>query len=305
MSETKNLAASIQSRLKEKARSSGQDFNELLHYYSMERFLYRLAQSRYCQTFVLKGALMFLVWGAPLSRPTRDIDLLGFSGNAVETLVRTMQEICLQAVEPDGITFDPDSVKGERIKEDADYEGTRIRLRGTLGKARLHLQIDIGFADVISPGPLLVEFPTILSQPAPQLQGYPRETVVAEKLEAMVHLGRIDSRMKDFYDIWLLANTFEFAGVYISNSIRQTFELRRTTFPKEIPTALSGPFAREKQGLWEAFCTRYQLKSVPRDFEPVVDFLRTFLWPVFLAFTRGSQLDATWKPGGPWKEFMV
>lgn len=302
MSETKNLAASIQARLKEKAHATQQSYNELLHYYSMERFLYRLAQSRYCQTFVLKGALMFLAWGAPLSRPTRDIDLLGFSRNAIDTLVHIMREICLQEVEPDGITFDPDSVKGERIKEDADYEGIRITLNGKLGKARLYLQIDIGFADAVSPGPLLVEFPTILALPAPRLQGYPRETVVAEKFEAMVSLGKINSRLKDFYDIWLLAKSFEFAGGNISTAIRQTFEFRRITLSNEIPVALSDLFAKEKQGQWHAFCTRYQLNGAPQDFEQVIGSLRTFLLPVILAFAEGRQLNATWQPGGPWVE---
>jgi len=302
MNETKNLPASIQSRLKEKARSSGQNFNELLHYYGMERFLYRLAQSRFCHAFVLKGALMFRVWDAPLSRPTRDIDLLGYSGNAIDTLVQIMQEICLQEVEPDGITFDPVSVEGERIKEDAVYEGVRILLSGLLGKARLYLQIDVGFADVISPGPLLIEFPTILSLPAPHLQGYPRETVVAEKFEAMVSLGSTNSRMKDFYDIWLLANTFEFTRGSIINAVRQTFEFRQTALPKEIPVALSDPFAIEKQGLWQAFRKRYQLIGAPQDFVRVITYIRTFLSIVTPAVSEEERLRATWKPGGPWKE---
>jgi len=142
-----------------------------------------------------------------------------------------------------------------------------------LGKARLYLQIDVGFADVISPGPLLIEFPTILSLPAPHLQGYPRETVVAEKFEAMVSLGSTNSRMKDFYDIWLLANTFEFTRGSIINAVRQTFEFRQTALPKEIPVALSDPFAIEKQGLWQAFRKRYQLIGAPQDFVRVITYI--------------------------------
>ncbi|MCJ7624113.1 MAG: nucleotidyl transferase AbiEii/AbiGii toxin family protein, partial [Anaerolineaceae bacterium] len=179
----------------------------------MERFLYRLAQSKYQDQFVLKGALIFLAWGAPLSRPTRDIDLLGLTDNAVEHLITVVKEICQQPVESDGVVYDSSSVFGETIKEGTDYEGVRIRLLGLLGNARAKIQIDIGFADAISPGPIPLIYPTLLDMPSPKLLGYSRESVIAEKLQAMVYLGSINSRMKDFYDVWILSRQFIFDGV--------------------------------------------------------------------------------------------
>jgi predicted nucleotidyltransferase component of viral defense system len=202
--EIKNLPASIQNRLLTQARSSGRPFNELLQYYTIERFLYRLTQSRFADRFVLKGAALFRAWGLATFRPTRDIDLLGYTRNDVENLVSIIQEVCGQDVQPDGIFFDAKAVHGERIKENSDYEGVRIRFGGTLGKARLHLQIDIGFEDIITPGTKIVAYPVILKMPAPKMQGYPPETVVSEKLHAMVFHGSVNSRMKDFFDVWVL-----------------------------------------------------------------------------------------------------
>ena len=189
--EIKNLPASIQDRLLNQARSSGRPFNELLQYYAIERFLYRLAQSKYTNHFVLKGALLFRAWGFAAFRPTRDIDLLGNISNEVENLVTIMKDVCGQEVQADGIHFDPETVRGERINEDADYEGVRIRFEGKLGKVRLHLQIDIGFSDIVTPASKTVNYPVILKMPAPKMQAYPPETVVSEKLQAMIFLGAL------------------------------------------------------------------------------------------------------------------
>jgi predicted nucleotidyltransferase component of viral defense system len=177
----------------------------VLQYYVIERFLYRLSQSRYRHKFLLKGALIFLAWGMTQYRPTRDIDLLGYTSNDIGKLVGIIQEICSLPVPEDGLIFEPQSVQGERITEDADYEGVRVRFQAHVGSSRLHLQIDVGFADVVSPEPQSLNYPTLLSMPAPELRGYPPESVVAEKLQAMVFLGTINSRMKDFYDLWMLA----------------------------------------------------------------------------------------------------
>ena len=245
--EKKNLPASIHERLLNKAKSSGRPFNELLQYYGIERFLYRLAESPYRDRFILKGALIFAAWGAPLSRPTRDIDLLAHTSNSINNIVAIVTAICNQDVQPDGMTFDPASVVGEKIKEQDEYEGVRVRFRGYLGNARVNMQVDMGFADVVSPAPELVEYPTLLDLPRPHLRGYPRETVVAEKVHAMVTLGAINSRMKDFYDLWLLARKFSFDGASLSEAIRNTFAHRATRIPNEMPVGLTDEFAREKQ----------------------------------------------------------
>jgi len=189
MSEVKNLPASIRQRLLNKAHDTNRPFNELLQYYAIERFLYRISRSSYSDKFILKGALMFLAWGASVYRPTRDIDLLGFTTNELDAVARIIQEVCVQEVEPDGLTFDRYTVQSERIKEDADYEGVRVNLVGYLSKVKIPLQIDIGFADVVSPAPVMLKYPTILRMPAPHLRGYPPESVVSEKLQALVLFG--------------------------------------------------------------------------------------------------------------------
>jgi predicted nucleotidyltransferase component of viral defense system len=189
----------------------------------MERFLYRLSKSPYADNFILKGALMLTVWEAPLTRPTMDIDFLGRIENSVETLVKVTREICQQEVEPDGVVFDVTDIDAERIAEDADYEGIRIRFRGSLDTARFVIQLDIGFGDIIVPSPESMNYPTILDLPAPHLRGYSRESTIAEKLEAMVKLGILNSRMKDFFDIWFMSRQFNFDGTTLTDAITKTF----------------------------------------------------------------------------------
>jgi hypothetical protein len=184
----KNLAASVQARLQNHARSTKRPFQELLQYFAMERFLYRLSKTPHRARFVLKGALMLHVWDAPLARATKDVDFLGRLDNSLENLERVVREVCATDVEPDGMAFDPATVTTERIKEDADYEGVRVRFVGLLGKARITMQIDVGFGDVVTPGAETITYPALLDFPAPELSGYPRETVVAEKFQAMVYL---------------------------------------------------------------------------------------------------------------------
>jgi predicted nucleotidyltransferase component of viral defense system len=185
----KDVAASVRQRLLNKARESGRPFNEVLQYYAMERFLFRLSKSRHSRRFVLKGALMINVWKGPLSRPTMDIDLLGRGSNAVEDLITTFKEICLISVEPDGLAFDPDSIEGERIVEDADYEGVRIRFRANLGNSRISMQIDVAFGDVIVPSASAANYPSVLDSLPLALHGYSRESAIAEKFQVMVKLG--------------------------------------------------------------------------------------------------------------------
>ena len=298
--EIRNLPASIHERLLQQARGSGRPLNELLQYYAIERFLYRLSRSRYADQFVLKGALLFRVWGLPAFRPTRDIDMLGFTSNDVENLVAIVREVCMEVVPEDGIRFDPGSVKGERIKEDADYEGVRLRLVGFLGRTRLNLQLDVGFGDFVSPAPVMRPYPTILSMPVSELRSYPPESVVAEKLQAMIYLGSANSRMKDFYDLWMLSEKFEFDGEVLPEAIRHTFEHRDTNIPENEPVAFSEKFATEKQAQWAAFLKSGTITDAPEQLDMILTRLREFILPLFESIRASRKFRKTWKVGGPW-----
>lgn len=185
----KNTAASVRQRLLDEARATGRPFNELLQYFAMERFLYRLSVSPHCEDFVLKGALMLATWQVSHTRPAKDIDLLGQLANDIDSIAAAVRETCGQQVEPDGLDFITESVQAEPIAEDAEYEGVRVRFLGKLGTARVTMQLDVGFGDVVVPGPVTLDFPTILDHPAPRLRGYTRESLVAEKLHVMVKRG--------------------------------------------------------------------------------------------------------------------
>lgn len=248
----------------------------------------------------LNGVNMFIAWEAPRSRATRDIDLLGRMPNTVEKFEAMVREVCETKAEPDGIVFNPRSVEGERIKEDADYAGVRVRFLGTLGQARAAMQIDCGFGDVVTPGPKEVDYPTILDMPKPRLNGYPRETVVAEKFEAMVKLGMLNTRMKDFYDIWLLAKQFDFVGEDLCRAVHKTFAHRKTELSTE-PVALSSEFSgsSDKQTQWRAFLRRTGLNHAPQDLGEVVSSLREFLLPVAKTAAAGRS-PGDWVAPGPW-----
>ena len=202
----RDLGASVRQRLLNQSRAQNRPFQELLQYFAMERFLYRLAKSPHADRFILKGALLLTAWRAPASRPTMDIDLAGRTNNQLDHIQEVVSAVCGVAVNPDGIEFNRDSIEVSRIKEDADYEGVRVLFHATLARARIPMQLDIGFGDVITPGPTEVEYPTMLDFPAPVLRAYPKETVVAEKLEALTALGLLNSRMKDYYDLSLIAH---------------------------------------------------------------------------------------------------
>jgi len=298
----RDIAASVRQRLLNNARERGRPFNELLQYFAMERFLYRLSKSRYANNFVLKGALMFTVWEAPLSRPTMDIDFLGQVNNSIEATVTVIKEICRQKVEPDGITFDLTGIKGESITENAGYEGARVRFHGSLGTAHFTMQLDIGFGDVVIPAPASLEYPTILDLPAPRILGYSKESTIAEKFEAMVKLGALNSRMKDFFDIWLLSRQFDFEGQRLAAAIEKTFSTRGTNIQSE-PIALTNSFAEDpaKVAQWRGFIRKNRLNNVPQDFGEVIKAIAVFLGPVAKTLAADRSFEATWKAPGPWR----
>ncbi|HEY5730130.1 MAG TPA: nucleotidyl transferase AbiEii/AbiGii toxin family protein [Anaerolineales bacterium] len=292
--EKKYLPASIHQRLLNKARQSGRAFNELLQYYAIERLLYRLSISEYSELFTLKGALIFNVWGLTNLRPTRDIDLLGHTQNTIDSVVKIFQDLSKLEVEPDGIEFDPLHIHGERIKEDAEYEGIRITMAARLGNTRLAIQIDIGFADVVTPAPERLDYPTILDFPAPHLYGYPPETVIAEKFQAMTVLGMANSRMKDFYDVWTLITHFEFEGRVIQTAIERTFQNRSTELPTEEHIVFSDEFAENKGDQWNAFSRKLQDEDAVM-IDQIIATMRDFLFPILDASQQGTVFKKKWK----------
>ena len=295
----KNLPASIRQRLLNRARNDRRPFSELLQYYAMERFLYRLSQSVYVDRFILKGALMLRVWRSPEVRPTMDIDMLGRTSRVEADIALQIQDILTVDVETDGLAFDPASIQTERITEDADYEGIRIRFLGALGSARINMQVDIGFGDIVYPEPEKSDLPTMLDSPAPRLLCYSRESSIAEKFEAMVKLGMLNSRMKDFYDIWLLSRQFNFNGSRLTEAIRLTFERRGTELPTEID-AFTETFIEAKQTQWAAFRKRLGQDHIPVSFRESAASVDNFLSPIVEVFSSGKQSPTTWTAPGPW-----
>ncbi len=295
----RNIAASIRQKLKNQARQSKRPFAELLQYYAMERFLYRLTQSSHANRFILKGALMLRVWQSPQFRPTMDIDMLGKTSNEIDSICTQVTDI-ISVETDDGVAFDPGTIRGERIKEDADYEGVRVRFIGTLDNARVNMQIDIGFGDIIHPEPIEADLPTILDSPPPRLLCYSRESTIAEKFEAMIKLGILNSRMKDFYDIWLLPRQFEFDGSELAEAIRLTLENRGTEIP-DVITAFTDEFVMAKGKQWAAFRKRLNLEQVPADFAEVVAGVESFLQPIASALSAGGQFPEKWSISDYWE----
>ena len=299
MTRPRNVSASVRQRLLNLARSDRRPFGELLQYFAMERFLHRLSESAHADRFILKGALMLQAWHAPTIRPTMDIDLLGRTSSAEAELAQQLRDILTVPVAPDGLAFEADSLRTERITEGTDYEGIRVRFPGALGTARVRMQVDIGFGDVVYPEPVAMELPTVLEFPAPLLLCYRREAAIAEKLQASVKLGMLNSRMKDFYDIWLLSRQFDFDGPELTEAIRRTFRRRGTELPSELE-ALSGPFVADKQTLWTAFRSRLRQEHLPVSFAEVAAALSSFLSPVVAALVAGEPTPHHWKAPGPW-----
>jgi len=297
-----NLAASVRQQLLNQARDKGEDFNLVLTRYALERLLYRLTRSQYADRFVLKGAMLFAVWANRVYRPTRDLDLLGYGDSSQQTLTKVFQEICLTDAEPDGLVFNANSVRINEIREHQEYGGCRVQLVAYLANAQINLQIDIGFGDVVRPEAERIDYPTLLDFPAPRVWAYPREAVVAEKLQAIVALGMANTRMKDFYDLWVIASQFSFSGPSLVEAIKATFARRGTQIPSEVPIALSEAFSQDpgKTTQWRAFLRRSGLEESGAEFSQVIAELRTFLIPPILTASKGEALMQSWIEGGLW-----
>ncbi len=261
---SRNLAASVRARLKQHADATQQDFNLTLTHYGLERLLYRLSVSEHASNFLLKGALLFTFWYDIAHRPTRDADLLGYGPDDVDTAVRTFRDICLTPAE-DGVVFDPDTVKGTIIRKEAGYGGVRIDMQATLDGARIALQVDIGFGDAVTPAPQAISYPVLLADlPAPQLRAYPKYTVIAEKFHAVCLLGLANTRMKDYFDLWVLLDDTTLEAPVMRRAIDATFERRKMALPTTVPVGLTDTFARDltKQTQWKAFLKKNQLGPI-------------------------------------------
>jgi hypothetical protein len=248
----------------------------------------------------LKGAFLFLAWGESVERPTRDLDLLAEGASDIERLERIFRELCELEVESDGVVFVADTVRGRMIREQAAYDGIRINLDVRLGKAALQLQIDVGFGDAVVPPPIEIEFPVLLEFPCPKLRGYRPETVVAEKCEAMVALGLVNSRLKDYNDLWRLASTRDFEGPVLALAIRAVFERRQTAIPDGIPAGLTDAYSEQWGVQWFGLLNRFGVDDPPSLME-TLDLLRRFLLPVFESLAADEELENTWTPPGGWQ----
>jgi hypothetical protein len=271
---SRNLAASIRARLKQRADATKQDFNLTLTHYGLERLLYRLSVSPHAANYLLKGALLFSLWYEQPLRPTRDADLLGFGPDDIDSAVSAFREVCQIEVD-DGITFEPDSVKGSLIRKEAGYGGVRVDLQAKLDGARIALQVDIGFGDAVTPAPESVSYPVLLDElPAPQLRTYPKYTVVAEKFHAMCLLGMANTRMKDYFDLWVLLTEGGLEPAELRRAIVATFDRRKLALPATLPSGLGDAFAQDvaKQRQWAAFLKKNRLQAP--DLAAVVGLLR-------------------------------
>jgi len=300
---TSDRAASIRQKLRNLAREREEDFDYVLRQYVMQRLLYRLSRSEYTGQFLLKGALLFWVWNEDLHRPTRDIDLLSFGDNDVPHLESVFRQIVSQ-YEDDGLEFDVASVSGIEIKEDADYSGVRITGFANLKNARIPFQVDIGYGDAVVPAAEEVTLPVYLDLPAPQLKAYPVYAVIAEKFQAMVMLGIANSRMKDFYDIRVIAQSMILDGNILAQAIKATFETRKTTISSEALTLFSDEFKQDtgKSTQWNAFLNKNNITD-EADFSDVVTDIQQFIEPIYRAISENRSLAMQWLPDGfCWKD---
>jgi hypothetical protein len=300
----KNVAASVRARLLRMAQEKQDSFEGLLVRYVHERLLYRLGRSEHAARFALKGALLFPLWGPEVPRATRDLDILWHGDASPEALAGVFRNLCI-VDEPDGVVFDASSVTAQPIREHQAYVGVRVVLRASVDQARVRVQVDVGFGDAVEPPPERVTYPCLLDAPAPVVMAYPREVVIAEKFQAMVDLGADNSRMKDYFDIDILARRHAFRGTDLAQALEATFRRRRTPLPATIPPGLSDAFGLDlaKRAQWSAFVGRLRLRDeATASLLEVILRIRRFLLPVVEALVAGRTWIRGWPADGPWKE---
>lgn len=298
-----NVPASVRQRLLDHARAAGEEFGLVLVRYGVERLLYRLSVSAHRERFALKGAMLFTVWADTPHRGTRDLDLSGSGPSDPDQVAAVFRQVCAEAVPDDGIGFDLDSFRSREIREDQEYSGVRLNFLAYLDGARIPMQVDIGYGDVITPAPIEITYPTILDMPAPRLRAYTRETVVAEKFQAIVALSTANSRLKDFYDIAELANHSDFDGRTLGAALRATFTRRQTPLPSQLPVPLTDAWAADpaRSAQWRSFLQRTTAAERDISFSDAVANIRSFVMPAASTAAADENFDKRWDAGGPWR----
>lgn len=295
-----NMAASARARLTQRARERRENAQLVMTRYVIERLLYRLSLSAFRDAFVLKGAMLFSLWAPTPYRATGDLDLLGFGDNAPARVAEIFRQV-LEVQSDDGVIFRPETLRAAQARPEDEYSGVALDLQAELAGARLPIHVDIGYGDAITPGVVEIDYPSLLALPTPRLKAYPPETVLAEKFQAMTALGVANSRMKDFFDIWAIANTFVFEGAVVAKAIAATFARRETEVPAEPPLALSAAFADVKQAQWTAFLRRTDIALAPEPFPDIQAQIAALMMPPAQAVATGRAFDQRWPPGGPWR----
>jgi predicted nucleotidyltransferase component of viral defense system len=299
--ELSNIAASVYTRLRTRASERREEVRFVHQRYAAERLLYRLMQSPYRNQFILRGGMLYEIWGGAAYRPTNDLDLLGYGSSEPDQVQKCFRELSAIAVPDDGLRFQPDSVRVRRVREDTEYGGVEVRLEPRLHTARIYLKVDVGFGDVVVPGTEEVDYPTLLDGPAPRIRIYPPESVVAEKFHVAVLFGDANTRLKDFYDLFVLSRVFSFKGVTLTRSIAATFARRRTALVPGFPLRNAFFVDGERAKRWRSYLTRNELSGAPSDFGTVGEELFRFLGPPYEAMVAGVELRLSWRPGGPWQ----
>jgi len=299
----KNIPASILARLRNRADELNRPYSEALQYYAMERFLYRLSKTKFANKFILKGGLLFYAWYLPLRRPTRDIDFRGYVSGDRLTLMKIVNEVIGVPAPEDGLVFDPQSVVVSETQLAADYQGIRVKLTALLSRTRIPIQIDIGFSDELTSKAETIEYPIILSDLRPvRMKGYPKESVVAEKFHAMIQFGDVNSRLKDFYDLWLMSLAFEFNGASLQKALKTTFKNRGKDLPVERPISLTVEFASRNQVRWSNFLKKMSLeKTDSNDLESIVEQIWKFICVPLEASLQKTPCAQNWTPKSGWK----
>jgi Nucleotidyl transferase AbiEii toxin, Type IV TA system len=299
----RDVGASVRDRLTNQARSRGESVQLLLTRYAIERLLYRLGRSALRDRFALKGAMLLSLWATVPYRATGDLDLLGFGESAPERIADTFREICATPVEDDGVRFLGETLKAEAARAGDEYGGVRLSLHAVIAGARLPVRVDVGFGDAVTPGLAEIAYPSLLDLPRPRLRAYPPETVVAEKLQALVAFGLLNSRMKDFFDLWAISGLLAFDGAVLGEAIRATFERRATPVPADPPVALTAAFADDpgKRAQWRAFLRRTATTLEPPALPDLIKAVAGFVLPPMRAVAGGATFELAWRAGGPWR----
>ena len=304
-----NVADSIKARLLNEAKGGGIEFELVLVRYACERFLYRLGESGVRDRCILKGATLLALWMKEPYRATRDIDLLAFGESDEETVRTIITTVCSVPCEEDGITFDLDTLRVSRIRDNQRYQGQRANLRARLGTAQIAVQVDFGFGNAVTAVVDEERLPTLIGGvPAPLVRTYPRVATIAEKFETMVQLGTRNSRMKDFYDVWALSETFAFDGAELREAIERCFERRGTAWSQAVPEALTSAFysSADLQNRWQSYGQDGQLlSSPPSAFEDIGDRIQSFLGPIRRSILAGQPFGMHWPAGGPWRSYSA